>query len=134
MAEQSEGWKRNTEGLRKSAQEKANATRCRVEEAIRQLLKEQRVINFRTVAEKARVSTAWLYEHEDIKMRIIHLRSQQTPHVQIKLPPREQASKASKDTLIRALQERVKKQADELRELRKQLEVTSAQLRKQLLQ
>jgi hypothetical protein len=134
MADQSKSWERNTEGLRKNAQEKANATRCRVEEAVRLLLKEQRVINFKTIAETARVSTAWLYGHEDIKMRIIHLRSQQTPNVQVKLPLREQASNASKDTLIGVLQERVKKQADELRELKKQLEVTSAQLQKLLLQ
>src|SRR5260370_40998816 len=111
MAHQSRQWKRNTEGLSNAAQEKAIATKRRVEEAIHLLLKEQRVINFKTVAETARVSTAWLYTNEDIKMRIIHLRSQQVPKMQVRILPREQASNASKDAIIAALQKRVKEQA-----------------------
>jgi len=141
MPHRSGQWKRNTEGLRKNAQEKALATKHRVEEAIRLLLKEQDVINFKTVAETARVSTAWLYANEDIKLRICHLRSQQSPKAQVRIPPQQQASNASKDAVIKALQKRiealqnqVKKQADEIRELKRQLEIAHGQLQRQYLQ
>lgn len=114
---------RNIDGLLSSAQRKAEQTKQRAEEAIALLVKEQRPINFKTVAETARISTGWLYANEDIKMRIIHLRSQQLPKAQVRIPPREQASNASKDTMIAALQKRVKEQTEEITKLRKQLEV-----------
>src|SRR5258706_8951352 len=111
----------NIEGLRKAARQKAEETRRRAEEAIALLLKEQRKINFKTVAETAQVSTAWLYANEEIKMRINHLRSQQVPKAQVRIPPQVQASSASKDSVIaaykkriEALQKRIDKQADEI--------------------
>lgn len=141
MHSQAKSWERNTEGLRKNAQEKAKTTRSRVEEAIRLLVKEQRTINFKTVAETANVSTAWLYANEEIKMRINHLRSQQVPKAQVRIPPQVQASSASKDAVIaaykkrlEALQKRVDKQADEISDLKGQVEVAYGQLQKQYLQ
>ncbi len=119
---------RNIEGLRKAAQQKAEETRCRAEEAIALLLKERRPINFKTVAETAQISTAWLYANEALKTRIIHLRSQQMPKAQVKIPPRQQASNASKDAIIVALQRRVHEQAEEIKELKKQLEVAYGSL------
>src|SRR5260370_39090985 len=112
----------NIEGLRKAARQKAEETRRRAEEAIALLLKERRPINFKTVAQTAQISTAWLYANEEIKMRIIHLRSQQLPKAQVKIPSREQASTASRDAMIAALQKRVREQAAEIQELEKQLE------------
>lgn len=124
-------WKRNIEGLRSSALKKAEATRQRAEEAIALLLRDQRPINFKTVAETAHISTAWLYANEDLKLRIIHLRTQQTSKPQVRIPPREQASNASKDVMIAALRKRVKEQEVEILELRRQLEVAYGQLYKQ---
>jgi uncharacterized protein DUF6262 len=120
--------KRNIEGLRTNAQQKSNDTRRRAEEAIALLLKERRTINFNTVAQTAICSTAWLYANEDIRQQIIHLRSQQIPKAQIKIPAREQASSASKEAMIAALQKRVKEQAEEIKELKKQLEVAYGSL------
>lgn len=120
--------KRNIEGLRMSAQQKANNTRRRAEEAIALLLKERRPINFNTVAQTAQISTAWLYANEDMKQRIIHLRSQQGPKAQIKIPLGEQASNTSKDAMIAALQKRVREQVEEIKELKRQLEVAYGQL------
>jgi hypothetical protein len=117
--------------LRSSARIKAEQTRRRAEEAITLLLREQRPINFKTVAQTAQISTAWLYAHEEIKVRIIHLRSQQAPSTRVKIPPREQASTASKDAMIGALQKRVREQADKIRELQQQLEVAYGSLYKQ---
>ncbi len=131
MKRQANTWERNIEGLRSSAQIKSAQTKQRAEEAITLLLKERRPINFKTVAQTAQISTAWLYAHEEIKMRIIHLRSQQAPAAQVKIPPREQASTASKDAMIAALQKRVREQADKIRELQQQLEVAYGSLYKQ---
>src|SRR6266496_1428035 len=123
MMQQMNRREHNTEGLRRSAQRKSNETRRRVEEAIALLFKEQRTINFNTVAQTADCSTAWLYANEDIKQRIIHLRSQQTPRAQIKIPPREQASSTSKDAMIAALRQRIQKLEKENRDLKQQVEV-----------
>jgi len=130
MARQTTPWKRNSDGLQRTAQQKAVITRQRAEEAIALLLRAHRPITFKAVAETARVSTAWLYANEDIKQRILHLRTQQTPETPITISLREQASNASKDTMIAALQKRVKEQAAEIRELKQQLEVAYGQLTK----
>jgi hypothetical protein len=130
MTQQTTPWKRNIDGLQRTAQQKAVITRQRAEEAIALLLREHRPITFRAVAETAGISTAWLYANEDIKQRILHLRTQQTPGTHATLPLREQASNASKDTMIAALQKRVKEQAAEMRELKRQLEVAYGQLAK----
>src|SRR5260370_29302113 len=114
---------RNIDGLRRSAQQKAEHTKRRAEEAIALLLKQHRPVDFKTVAETAHISTAWLYANEAIKMRILHLRAQQMRRTQVKIPLKEQASNASKDTVIAALQKRVHEQAEKIKELEKQLEV-----------
>jgi Family of unknown function (DUF6262) len=124
-------WERNINGLRAHAQQKTVETVRRAEAAITQLLKEQRPVNFKTVAETAGISTAWLYGNAPLRQRIIHLRQQQTPAVQVKIPPREQASSASKDAMITALQKRVHEQAAKIKELEKQLEVAYGSLYRQ---
>ncbi|WP_268904487.1 DUF6262 family protein [Dictyobacter aurantiacus] len=101
------------------------------EEAIALLLREQRPINFKTVAETAGISTAWLYAHQDLKMRIIHLRNQQFPKTSVRIPLKEQSSNASKDAVIAALQRRIQELTKENRELRAQLEAAYVPLYKQ---
>ena len=130
MRRQANTWERNIEGLRSSARIKSEHTKHRAEEAITLLLKERRPINFKTVAETAQISTAWLYANEEIKMRIIHLRSQQVPQAQVKIPLRDQASTASRDAMIAALQKRVREQATEIQDLKKQLEAAYGPLYK----
>ena len=131
MTQQADQREHNVEGLRRAAQQKAEMTRLRAEEAIALLLKQQRPVNFKTVAETAQISTAWLYSNEDIKMQVIHLRAQQAPQAQVKIPPREHATNASKDAMIAALKTRVREQTEEILELRKQLEVAYESLYKQ---
>lgn len=121
-------WERNTQGLQAHAQQKAVDTTRRAEEAITRLLKEQRPVNFKTVAETAGISTAWLYGNETLKQRIMHLRLQQVPAVQIKIPQREQASSASKDAMIAALRQRIKQLEEENRTLKRQVEVANGLL------
>lgn len=131
MTRQRNSKKPNIDGLRRSAYQKAEMTRQRAEDAIALLLKAQRPINFKTVAETARISTAWLYANEEIKARIIHLRAQQIPQAQVKIPTREQASNASKDAMIAALQKRVREQAEKIKEFEQQLEVAYGSLYRQ---
>jgi Family of unknown function (DUF6262) len=131
MTRSTKQWTRNIEGLRMNAQRKAAATEQRAEAAITRLIKEQRPINFKTVAQTAGISTAWLYEHEAIKERIIHLRTQQTPKEQVKIPPREQASSTSKDAMITALRQRIQKLGKENSDLKRQVEVANGLLYQQ---
>ena len=121
-------WERNISGLLASAKSKAAQTQQRAEDAIALLLKEKRLVNFKAVAQTAHISTAWLYANEDIKLRIIHLRAQQTPKAQVKIPVREQASNPSKDAMIAALQKRVREQAEKIKQLERQLEVAYGHL------
>lgn len=121
-------WERNTDGLRAHAQQKAVDTARRAEAAIAHLLKEQRPVNFKTVAETAGISTAWQYGNEVLKQRIRHLRLQQTPAVQVKIPPREQASSASKDAMVAALRQRIQKLEKENRDLKQQVEIANGLL------
>ena len=132
MTRSTKQWQRNTDGLRSHARRKAAATEQRAEAAITLLIREQRPINFQTVAHTAGISTAWLYEHQAIKERIIHLRAQQTRHAaQVKIPPREQASSASKDAMIAALRQRIQKLEKENRDLKRQVEVANGLLYQQ---
>jgi len=124
-------WERNIDGLRAHAQQKTVETARRAEAAIAHLLQEHRPINFKTVAEAAGISTAWLYGNEMLKQRIMRLRGQQTPVVQVKVPPREQASSASKDAMIAALRQRIQKLEKENRDLKQQVEVANGLLYQQ---
>lgn len=122
MTRQTKQWARNVEGLRSNALKRAQETRQRAQEALTQLIREQQPINFKTVAQTAGTSTAWLYANEDIKQRIVHLRAQQSLKAPVKIPSKEQASNASKEAMIAALQKRIREQAQEIKALRTQLE------------
>lgn len=112
---------RNVEGLRQNALRKRQEAIERTKAGIRQLLKKERAVNFKSVAEVAGVSTAWLYKEPEIKAQIEHLRKQQTRGK--KLPPQQRASDASKNAMIKTLKERIKKLEAENRGLRDHIEV-----------
>lgn len=116
---------RNVEGLRQNAQRKRQEALEKVEQGIRQLIKEGKTLNFNTVAQAADVSKAFLYKEPEIKERIEQLRLQGTK----KAPElKQRASDASKDAIIRNLRERVKKLEAEVKDLRKQNEVAYGQI------
>jgi len=119
--------KRNIEGLALNAQKKRKEAFEKVEKGIQELLREQRVINFNTVAEASDVSKAWLYKEPEVRERIEFLREKNSKKK--KLPPKQRASDASKDAIIRTVRERSKKIDAENRELRKQAEVLYGKLR-----
>lgn len=120
---------RNVEGLRQSAKQRHEETMQRLEHGLRELVRTGRPITFQTVAAVAGVSTAWLYQHPEVKERIIGLRAQSADH---RAPPAvRRASEASKEAMIAALRQRVRTLEEENRELRKQLEVVYGQLYRQ---
>lgn len=48
----------------------------KLEQGIQKLLKEQKPINFNSIAEASGLSRGWLYKESDVKVRIIQLREQ----------------------------------------------------------
>ncbi|QQV09994.1 DUF6262 family protein [Acinetobacter johnsonii] len=98
---------RNTQGLKANALKKKNDAIKRTELAIQKMLKENITINFKTVAEKAKVSTAWLYREPEIADRIKKIRAMNNSKNNNKLVL-EKTSDTSKDALIATLKARIK--------------------------
>ncbi|SRR2546428_11610473 len=117
---------RNIEGLRRNARRRHQQAEQQADEGIRRLLQEGRPVNFNSVAEVAHVSTAWLYQHPEVRSRIEHLREQRSS--QAASQPKGKASDASKDAMLATLRQRVKQLEAENRELKRQLEVVYGQL------
>lgn len=109
---------KNTTGLAQSAKHRSQAAMEKAQSAIHRMQAEEASINFRTVAARAGVSTAWLYKTKALRDRIMKLRS-------VLKTPAETASKdrrlLSKERVIATLQLRIK-----------QLEVRNGELREQL--
>src|SRR5260370_40468871 len=70
-------WERNTAGIAAHAQKRKEQKRQGIEEAIAALLREQKPVNFHTVAKRAAVSKAYLYSQQDLRERIDALRLQE---------------------------------------------------------
>src|SRR6266702_5359414 len=69
-------WKRNTAGMTAYAHHRKEQKRKGVEDAMTALLREQKPINFNTVAKAACASKAYLYGQPDLRERIEALRQQ----------------------------------------------------------
>jgi hypothetical protein len=85
---------RRAEALRRAASSKRKAATTRAETAIRQLIKNQQEINFRSVARTAGVSLDFLYANTDLRRRIETLRAQhaeQTPTPATRQTPEDPA-------------------------------------------
>ena len=76
----------------------------------------------------AGVSTAWLYQQADLKERIRQLRAKNVPRMAMSIPHQERASDASKEAMIAALRERLKRLEEENKELKRKVEVAYGQL------
>jgi hypothetical protein len=82
---------RRAAALRRAAQGKRDAATARAEAAIRELVKNQQEINFRSVARAGGVSLDFLYANTDLRRRIEALRQQasQTPNAPAEPNPTE---------------------------------------------
>ncbi len=70
-------WQRNTSGLAAHAKQRAECKQQQVEQAISKLIRENRLVNFNTVATSAGVTKAYLYNHPELRDRIEALRASQ---------------------------------------------------------
>ena len=117
-------WKRNTAGMTAHAHYRKEQKRKGVEDTIAALLREQKPINFNTMAKSAGVSKAYLYSQPDLRERVEALRQQGVEQM-----VRERAMRspgktdASRDLVILAKDRRIKALEEENRQLKKQLQI-----------
>jgi S-adenosylmethionine:tRNA-ribosyltransferase-isomerase (queuine synthetase) len=124
--------KPNTTGLLAHAQRKSQQTQHRVHQAIDQLLKEQQIVNFNTIAKTANVTKSYLYAHQDVRERIEALRTQQgQERIERQWAERQQhraRTDKTKDVLLEARNRRIKALEAENRKLKEDLKVAYGKL------
>lgn len=108
---------RKIEALQEAAAHKSKESAERVEKALERMIKQGQVISFKSVAQTANVSTAYLYKQEDLRSRIETLREQQKQSPKSKQAP--PASDNSKSVIISTLREENKKLRAEIDGLRR---------------
>ncbi|MDM5186178.1 DUF6262 family protein [Bacillus sp. DX4.1] len=103
----------------------------KVDEAIQRLIRANENINFNSVASKAGVSKATLYNNMEIRKRIESLRKQQSQVLTPKQVKREMNDN-NKDVIIASLKRKIKKLEEEKEELREQLKVVYSEVYKKI--
>ncbi len=118
-------WKRNTTGMTAHANLRKEQKRKGVDDAIAALLREQKPVNFNSVAKAAGVSKAYLYSQPDLRERIEALRQQEMEQAIRGRVDRPATGKtdASKDLVILAKDRRIKELEAENRKLQQQLKI-----------
>lgn len=117
--------RRNTEVLLRSAKLRSASALERAQTAIRHMQANEESINFRTVAAKAGVSTAWLYDAKLLRDRIMRLRAvPMTPAAN----DTRKSRMTSQERVIATLRFRIKLLEEKNQELSEQLERTYGKL------
>jgi hypothetical protein len=117
--------KRNTDGLRKSSEERAKDMFNRCENAINYARDNDEPCSFSNIASIAKVSKAWLYRQPKLKTKIIEIRNQQE-----KQGVNQAIKRKNYDAITKQLKERNKVLTVKNSELRKQVEVMYGELHK----
>ena len=116
---------RNLAGLKSSAQSRSNETMSRATLAIRHMKSEDVEINFRSVATRAGVSTAWLYRTKPMRDRIMKARTTSPAVAGETLQSRQ---RLSQERIVATLRLRINTLEDRNRELKEQLEAVYGRL------
>jgi len=119
--------RRNITGLKQSARLRSEQAMDRALAALHRMDASDREINFRTVATEAKVSTAWLYGQEDLRVRII--RSRKTTSRMV--PPAsasQDRARLSRQNILATLRLRIKTLEEKNRELTALLELAYGKL------
>lgn len=111
----------NARFIVQAAHERAGATLCRAQQALRRLDRAGATVNVQAVAQAASVSRSWIYRHPAIRAEIENLRSKSTRSTTPSPPSAERASNDS-------LQRRLETGLDEIRRLKEE----NAELRDQV--
>jgi hypothetical protein len=109
-------------GLKQSARRRSEQAMARALAALQRMDASEEVINFRTVATEAKVSTAWLYRQEELRLRI--MRSRKTTNHRVVLPESasQERERLSRQNVVATLRLRIKALEEKNRELTEQLE------------
>ena len=116
---------RNLAGLKRSAQSRSDETMLRATLAIRQMKAEEVEINFRSVAARSKVSTAWLYRTKSLRDKIMKARTT-SPIVAGEVPQHRQ--RLSQERVVATLRLRIRTLEVINRELKEQLEAVYGEL------
>ena len=122
----------NTRGLLAHAQRKAAETQQRVHQAIDQLLQEQEVVNFNSVAKAANVTKSYLYANADVRERIEALRAklgqERIEQQQAERKLHQARTDKTKEVLLEARDRRIKALEEENRRLKNDLKTAYGKL------
>jgi hypothetical protein len=116
---------RNLAGLKRSARSRSVEAMARATAAIRQMQSEEVEINFRSVATRASVSTAWLYGTKSLRDKIMKARTT-SPATAGEVPQHRQ--RLSHERIVATLRLRIKSLEDGNRDLKEQLEAAYGRL------
>ena len=109
---------RKIEALQEAAAQKARESASRVEKALEKIIKQGQIISFKSVAQAANVSTAYLYKQSDLRSRIEKLRDQQKQRPFSKqTPPASDNSKSVMISTFRSENKRLRAEIEGLRRI-----------------
>jgi hypothetical protein len=114
--------RRNIAGLKRSAQLRSEQAMDRALAALHRMETTDREINFRTVAFEAKVSTAWLYGQEDLRVRIMRSRRTTSHKVVPSVSAMQDREHQSRQNIVATLRLRIKTLEEKNRELTELLE------------
>jgi hypothetical protein len=112
----------NTGPLLKSIEDKKHKTKLKVENTIKDMIRQKIKINFNSVSDRSGVSKSFLYKYDDIKTRIESLRKQDD-YLDKPNKAKRKMSDESKDVIIASLRKRNKQLEEENKQLKEQLKV-----------
>jgi len=118
---------RNTEGLKRSGRLRSESAMQRALAALQRMDASDREINFRTVAAEAGVSTAWLYTHDDLRVRIMRSRKSHSQSALLPSSPQHR-ERLSRQNMVATLRLRIKMLEEKNRELTGLLELAYGEL------
>jgi hypothetical protein len=116
---------RNIDGLKRSARSRSEGAMQRATAAILQMQSDEADINFRSVAARAKVSTAWLYGTKSVRDKIVKMRHTSPAAAGESSYRRQQISH---ERVVATLRLRVKTLEERNRELTDQLEAAYGRL------
>ncbi|HKV81418.1 MAG TPA: DUF6262 family protein [Candidatus Sulfotelmatobacter sp.] len=112
---------RNIDGLKRSARLRSDNAITRAAAALHRMEATNKVINFRTVAAEAQVSTAWLYKQQQLRVHIMRWRKLRGSPQVLSLP-RQESERISRRNIVTTLRFRIKQLEARNRELTELLE------------
>lgn len=117
----------NPDNLRQAATRKSAAAQARAEQGLRDIIRRNEPITFRSLAQTAGVSLDFLYRHAPIRQRVEHLRAQQQ-NTPTPAAPTVDAPSSVVRTLTAQLAALKQQHRDEIHQLRQALETAHGEI------